>query len=75
MKVLAALLVLLLASCASIPSMTDSCTKSGMQVYGECIEEPEIIKLPTYKELLEFPPAEIMPIVAVYNCEDLTGQR
>ena len=45
MKVLAALLVLLLASCASIPSMTDSCTKSGMQVYGECIEEPEIIKL------------------------------
>jgi curli production assembly/transport component CsgG len=46
-----------------------------MEVYGECIEEPEIIKLPTYKELLEFPPAEIMPIVAVYGCEDLTGQR
>ena len=75
MKWFALMLVLLLASCASIPSMTDSCNGSGMEVYGECIEEPEIIKLPTYKQLLEFPPAEIMPIVAVYGCEDLTGQR
>ena len=41
----------------------------------EKAENPEIIKLPTYKELLEFPPAEVMPIVAVYGCEDLTGQR
>ena len=48
MKWFALMLVLLLASCASIPSMTDSCNGSGMEVYGECIEEPEIIKLPTY---------------------------
>jgi len=75
MKWLAAVLVLFLTSCASIPSMTDSCKGSGMEFYGECIEEPEIIQLPTYEQLLNFPPAEKMPIVAVYGCEDETGQR
>ena len=75
MKLLSILLVLLLASCASIPSVTDSCDKGIMKEFGQCIEEPEIVKLPTYKELLEIEPAEIMPVVAVYNCEDLTGQR
>ena len=75
MKLLSILLVLLLASCASIPSITDSCDKGIMKEAGVCIEEPEIVKLPTYKQLLEIAPAEVMPVVAVYNCEDLTGQR
>ena len=67
MKWIVALLVLLLSSCASIPSMTDSCKGSGMEFYGECIEAPEIIQLPTYEQLLNLPPAENMPIVAVYG--------
>ena len=75
MKWIVALLVLLLSSCASIPSMTDSCKGSGMEFYGECIEAPEIIELPTYEQLLNLPPAENMPIVAVYGCADETGQR
>ncbi len=75
MKWIVALLVLLLSSCASIPSMTDSCKGSGMEFYGECIEAPEIIQLPTYEQLLNLPPAENMPIVAVYGCADETGQR
>ena len=75
MKWIVALLVLLLSSCASIPSMTDSCKGSGMEFYGECIEAPEIIQLPTYEQLLNLPPAENMPIVAVYGCADEYGQR
>ncbi|BCV00964.1 MAG: hypothetical protein CM15mV38_1060 [uncultured marine virus] len=51
MKLLSILLVLLLASCASIPSITDSCDKGIMKEFGQCIEEPEIVKLPTYKQL------------------------
>ena len=40
-----------------------------------CKEFPEVIKLPSYLKLLELPPAERMPIVAVYNFQDKTGQR
>lgn len=40
-----------------------------------CNDEPEIITLPSYEQLLNLPPAEQMPIVAVYNFADLTGQR
>lgn len=40
-----------------------------------CAENPEVIKLPSYLQLLELPPAETMPIVAVYRFQDLTGQR
>ena len=40
-----------------------------------CVEEPEAIRLPAYKELLNLPPAEQMPIVAVYSFLDKTGQR
>ena len=41
----------------------------------ECVEDPEVVKLPSYEELLKLPPAEKMPIVAVYNFADKTGQR
>lgn len=40
-----------------------------------CNDEPEIIELPSYVQLLNLPPAEQMPIVAVYSFTDQTGQR
>ena len=41
----------------------------------ECIEEPVQVELPTYQKLRQLPPAQVMPVVAVYSFEDLTGQR
>ena len=70
-----ALLLLLLAGCSSVPMYNDSCTTAMAKKFGECREAPEIVQLPTYQRLLNFPPAEIMPIVAVYKFHDLTGQR
>lgn len=40
-----------------------------------CKEFPEVVKLPSYLKLLELPAAERMPVVAVYNFQDKTGQR
>jgi len=40
-----------------------------------CVENPEVVKLPAYIELLKIPPAESMPVVAVYQFQDKTGQR
>ena len=40
-----------------------------------CVENPEVIRLPSYIELLDLPPAEEMPVVAVYQFADKTGQR
>ena len=40
-----------------------------------CVEEPEAVRLPSYLELLDLPPAKEMPVVAVYNFLDKTGQR
>tara|TARA_R100001244_G_scaffold87746_1_gene67037 strand:- start:269 stop:1138 length:870 start_codon:yes stop_codon:yes gene_type:complete len=85
MKPLSALLVLLLTSCASIPYYEvcdfeegfdrDLVTGIAKRIPFECIENPEIIELPTYAQLRNLPPAETMPIVAVYEFKDLTGQR
>ena len=85
MKPLSALLVLLLTSCASIPNYEvcdfeegfskDIVTGIAKAIPFECIENPEIIELPTYAQLRNLPPAETMPIVAVYGFKDLTGQR
>ena len=41
----------------------------------QCVEAPEVIELPTHDELRQLPPAEQMPVVAVYSFLDLTGQR
>ena len=68
-------LVLLTSGCASIPSMQDTCDSTVMQRVGSCIEEAEVVKIPTYQELTDLPPAETMPIVAVYGFLDKTGQR
>ena len=40
-----------------------------------CVEEPEVVRLPSYIDLLNLPPAEEMPVVAVYGFLDKTGQR
>ena len=40
-----------------------------------CVEGPEVVKLPSYIELMKLPPAKEKPIVAVYNFIDKTGQR
>ena len=68
-------MVLLTSGCASIPSMQDTCDSTVMQRVGSCIEEAEVVKIPTYQELTDLPPAETMPIVAVYGFLDKTGQR
>ena len=46
-----------------------------MQKLGECIEEAEVVSIPTNTLLAELPPAENMPVVAVYAFLDRTGQR
>lgn len=69
------LVLLFISGCSSIPVMNDTCTTRFMQEFGECVELPEIVQLPTYEKLLNFPPAEVMPVVAVYDFKDLTGQR
>ena len=53
----------------------DLVTGIAKRIPFECIENPEIIELPTYIQLRNLPPAEIMPVVAVYGFKDLTGQR
>ena len=40
-----------------------------------CVESPHVVNLPSYLQLLDLPPAETKPVVAVYNFADLTGQR
>ena len=40
-----------------------------------CVEEAEAIRLPSHIALLNLPPAETKPIVAVYQFQDKTGQR
>ena len=40
-----------------------------------CVEYPTVVRLPAYIELLNLPPAKEKPIVAVYQFQDLTGQR
>ena len=40
-----------------------------------CKDDAEVVDLPSYLQLLELPPAEEMPIVAVYQFLDKTGQR
>ena len=40
-----------------------------------CVEYPEVVKFPSYIQLLQLPPAEEKPVVAVYNFLDKTGQR
>ena len=64
--------LLLTTGCASIAIPGDKMCQSD---FLECIEEPQQVELPTYRKLRYLPPAETMPVVAVYQFADLTGQR
>ena len=66
------LLLLLLAGCSSIPIPYTKDCKSDLV---ECIEDPKQVVLPTFERLMNLPPAETMPIVAVYSFTDQTGAR
>ena len=66
------LLLLLLAGCSSIPIPYTKDCKSDLV---ECIEDPKQVILPTFEKLMNLPPAESMPIVAVYPFTDQTGAR
>jgi curli production assembly/transport component CsgG len=72
---LVGLIILLTSGCASIPSSYDSCDSIVMNKVGTCIEKAEVVKIPTYQELADLPPAKVMPVVAVYGFLDKTGQR
>ena len=48
---------------------------TGCRDIFECREVAEAISLPTHLQLLNLPPAEVMPVVAVYQFLDKTGQR
>ena len=71
MKLLWLIVILVLSSCAGIPMYNDTDCSNIL----ECRDTAETIILPTHKELLNLPPAEVMPVVAVYQFLDKTGQR
>jgi curli production assembly/transport component CsgG len=70
--IIASIFAVIVTGCASISIPGD---KVCMTDFLECVEEPKFVELPTYKKLRNLPPAEVMPVVAVYKFDDLTGQR
>ena len=69
---------LFLVGCAQIPQWSDKPQDCSQKVNARdyiCVDHPEVVDLPSYVKLLEVPPAKKMPVVAVYNFDDKTGQR
>ena len=64
----------LMQGCASFVA-PGGLNATGCASIFECVEDPEVVELPTHEELRQLPPAEKMPVVAVYSFLDLTGQR
>jgi len=50
-------------------------TRKYIETKQICVEQPEVVDLPSYIDLLNLPPAETRPVVAVYQFLDKTGQR
>ena len=70
------LAIALLSSCASIVPINGlDATNCNPNLNLQCVEGPKVVRLPTYKELFDLPPAIKMPVVAVYSFSDKTGQR
>ena len=83
--------VLLLTGCASVPQWSENpkdCKyEEGLSkdiVTGInkvmsrkyiCVKAAEVVRLPSFIDLLNLPPSNNMPVVAVYQFRDLTGQR
>ena len=65
----------LIQGCASMVPAVQGLDATGCIGFLQCVEEPEVVNLPTHEELRQLPPAEKMPVVAVYKFTDLTGQR
>lgn len=64
------------SGCANLSLPTSIVKENWCQdSFMECIEDPVQVELPTYEKLRRLPPAEVMPVVAVYQFSDLTGQR
>ena len=71
---LISLLGLLVSSCASVVPPGGLDAKRCVDKFA-CVEEPEVIRIPTHAQLRSLPAAEKMPVVAVYSFSDKTGQR
>ncbi len=69
-------LALLVSSCASIvpPGGLDA-KNCHPKLNLACVEEPEVVNMPTHEELKNLPSPENPVIVAVYKYTDKTGQR
>ena len=69
---------LLIGGCAQIPKWSDDpqdCSYLKNARDYICVDQPEVVDMPSYIQLLEVPPAKQMPVVAVYGFTDKTGQR
>jgi len=75
MKIVLPFIMALITGCATSISNEKMVTDWCFDYTMECVEAPEQVELPTYQSLRELPPAEVMPVVAVYQFADLTGQR
>ena len=64
----------LIQGCASMVA-PGGLSATGCAPFLQCVEKPQVVELPTHQELLNLPPAEKMPVVAVYSFLDKTGQR
>jgi len=73
--ILTILFSVLMTGCASMAVPGKLSKDICWDTLSECIEDPKQVELPTYKKLRQLPPAEQMPVVAVYMFGDLTGQR
>ena len=66
----------LLASCASIvPVKGLDATNCNPNLNLQCVEKPQVVEMPTHKELRDLPSPEKPVVVAVYQYTDKTGQR
>ena len=76
------IITLLIGGCAQIPQWSDKPQDCTQKIDEHlitrdyiCVDNPEVVNLPAYVDLLNVPPATQMPVVAVYGFTDKTGQR
>ena len=65
-KFLSLSLIIALTGCAQIPKWSDQpqdCSYLKNSRDYICVDEPEVVKMPSYIQLLEVPPAKQMPVV------------
>ena len=68
--------IILLQGCAGlVPIEGLDATGCNEKLNMQCVELPQVVEMPTHDQLFNLPPAEKMPIVAVYSFSDKTGQR